>query len=140
MIKCSKCGENKSTDEFSVTGKKNYKRHSCKTCWAKYHKKYGIDNKEKISEYQRSKRLQRDYGLSVDKFNKMVKNQNNCCAICSEIFKEIPCIDHNHSTGKVRKLLCNSCNKGLGHFRDNPSNLVKALDYLCEFSEEYAVA
>jgi len=39
-------------------------------------------------------------------------------------------VDHNHNTNKVRGLLCNHCNRGLGHFRDNTETLLKAIDYL----------
>jgi hypothetical protein len=63
----------------------------------------------------------------------MFADQNGCCAICgvhqSEVSKRFS-VDHNHSTGKVRGLLCNHCNRGLGHFRDDPMLLEFAAQYL----------
>jgi Recombination endonuclease VII len=50
------------------------------------------------------------------------------CAICGS--EENLHIDHDHNTGKIRALLCRSCNIGLGHFKDEPSLLVRGVDYL----------
>lgn len=75
------------------------------------------------------------YGLSKDEYDKMVLKQNGKCYICK---KKQPLhinngelnIDHDHKTGKVRGLLCNSCNTGLGQFRDDRAALKRALRYL----------
>ena len=50
------------------------------------------------------------------------------CMICGSIEKLV--VDHDHKTNEVRGMLCNHCNRGLGHFRDNPKTLSKAIDYL----------
>ncbi len=42
------------------------------------------------------------------------------------------CVDHNHETGNVRKLLCHHCNRALGLLQDNPHLLARAADYLKE--------
>ena len=52
----------------------------------------------------------------------------NLCCICGE--KQELVIDHDHRTGKVRGLLCGSCNKGLGFFKDNKKYLNSAIKYL----------
>ena len=57
--------------------------------------------------------------------------QGNLCAICQTKLEE-KCLDHDHKTGKIRDLLCNNCNAGLGKFQDNPELLIKAADYLKE--------
>ena len=64
----------------------------------------------------------------------MFKEQNGVCAICGS--PEVSdrnsnlCVDHDHETGKIRGLLCNKCNRGLGYFLDNPKILKNALKYL----------
>ena len=59
----------------------------------------------------------------------MMVEQNACCAICKE-FMQSPHIDHCHKTGKVRGLLCQTCNSGLGMFHDQPDQLRAAAEYL----------
>jgi hypothetical protein len=71
----------------------------------------------------------------------MKEEQNNNCFLCgSEGFlmdtskhSEKLVVDHCHSTGKVRKLLCHNCNRALGLFQDNPEVLRKAANYLEDF-------
>ena len=64
----------------------------------------------------------------------MLTAQNNQCAICEMVFgddKETRAyIDHCHVTGKVRQLLCNKCNRGLGHFDDDLTLVRKVVEYL----------
>ncbi len=55
--------------------------------------------------------------------------QDGRCAICHEVAPRLA-IDHDHSTGAVRGILCDPCNMGLGHFRDNPELLAEAIRYL----------
>lgn len=72
-------------------------------------------------------------------YQRMVQFQDNKCAICSNTETVIDArrdrvrklaIDHDHATGKVRGLLCSSCNNGLGRFKDSPELLKKAVEYL----------
>mgnify|MGYP000019251955 FL=1 len=70
------------------------------------------------------------YGLDRHDFEAMCDSQNNCCAICAKTFTATPRIDHCHATGAIRGLLCGACNSGLGHFRDVPKSLQRAIDYL----------
>ena len=66
----------------------------------------------------------------------MLKSQNNVCAICHQKFgggrnsNSRLGIDHCHTTGKVRGLLCSNCNRGLGMFKDSEERLKNALDYI----------
>lgn len=70
------------------------------------------------------------YGLTESEYLDMFDEQGNKCAICSTSFDEVrACVDHSHETGKVRGLLCDKCNKGLGHFNDDPELLSKAIKY-----------
>ena len=71
------------------------------------------------------------YGISIDEFESLWNRQNGVCAICGISLKEIKYrIDHDHNTGKVRGLLCISCNTGVGLFKDSPVILTGAVRYL----------
>lgn len=78
-----------------------------------------------------SDRLRR-YGVTPEEYAALLDNCHGLCTICKSSDPLI--VDHNHSTGNVRGLLCNSCNTGLGLFRDNPELLAHAVDYLHEYS------
>jgi len=83
--------------------------------------------------FDRKFNLKKKYGITVEEFEQMLKNQDYKCDICklpSDSFKEWLVVDHNHTTGKVRGLLCKSCNFGLGNFKDSTFNLQNALNYL----------
>jgi hypothetical protein len=81
------------------------------------------------------------YGLTSDEFDKRLIEQDGRCAICliqlSGVGHSVdaPRVDHDHLTGMVRKILCGSCNTGLGKFKDNFDLLQRASDYLKSFSE-----
>ena len=71
--------------------------------------------------------------MTIERYDQMIESQNNCCAICNtpaSSLKKILNVDHNHSTGLVRELLCDCCNRGLGYFRDSADLLEKAMLYL----------
>ena len=77
------------------------------------------------------------YGLTKDDLNEILLQQGNKCKICQEPFiGKRPCLDHCHSKGHFRGLLCDKCNKGLGDFRDNIQSLLRAADYLNESLSE----
>lgn len=90
----------------------------------------------RISAYRT--RLNR-YGLTAERFDQMLAEQGNACAICRKSFdgesKGIH-IDHDHVTGQVRALLCTTCNTGLGAFMDSPDLLQAAIDYLATHALE----
>ena len=72
------------------------------------------------------------YGITTDTYYQMLKSQNGVCKICSQACltgREL-CVDHCHTTGKVRGLLCGKCNSGLGSFNDNIQSLKMAIEYL----------
>lgn len=76
--------------------------------------------------------LLKKYGLTTTDFEAMVAHQGNGCAICSVPFRNTPHIDHDHSTGQVRGLLCYSCNVAVGNFKDDPQLLLNAAKYLMD--------
>jgi uncharacterized protein (UPF0264 family) len=82
----------------------------------------------------KNSRLMCDYGITIDEYEAMEKNQGLGCAICGGIQSDDRglAVDHNHDTGKVRGLLCSSCNRAMGGFKDSSVLLRKAADYLDE--------
>lgn len=101
---------------------------------SKAFKNWSTKNKDRL----RGTRLLRQYGISNETYIEMFESQLGLCAICGESQQGITkdgesrflCIDHCHSTGKVRELLCARCNAGLGQFKDNPDLLINASKYL----------
>ena len=88
-----------------------------KEYYLNYHKEYNRKNSKIISIKNRERRLIKKYNLSIDKYNKMLQQQNNKCAICKIDQKEFDrplSVDHNHLTGQVRGLLCVICNTNVG--------------------------
>lgn len=115
----------------------------CKICSKKETKKRYHKNKSD-PEFIKRKRIsslfsaiKTKYGLTKDDYNELLNKQNGVCVICKEVNnKEIKgtavnlAVDHCHKTGKIRGLLCNNCNSGLGFFKDNIELLNEAISYL----------
>lgn len=79
----------------------------------------------------RKHKLKAIYGLTLEQFDEMYAHQEGQCAICkSYALKNSICIDHNHSTGKVRSLLCRKCNAAIGLMDENITVLKAAIAYL----------
>jgi len=72
------------------------------------------------------------YGLSDEQFEAILEAQGGACPICTIKFAKDnpPCVDHDHLTGENRGLLCHTCNRALGYFRDNIIFLERAVIYL----------
>lgn len=152
MKRCCKCKLDKPIEDFSKNQSK------CKECDKAYYlsnqekrkmymrsftKKHYIKNKDiinkKLKVYRDKHKPQYDeygykyrYNLTMDQLRQMFVSQNGCCAICNDKFKsrQQTHIDHNHTTGKVRQLLCRRCNTMLGFAKENISILAKAVEYL----------
>lgn len=85
-------------------------------------------------EYDLELHMKRQYGLGFVEYNKMLEKQNGVCAICNSTppnhHKKRLNIDHCHTTGRVRGLLCDACNRALGLLKDSPELMLKAISYL----------
>jgi len=88
-------------------------------------------------EYLKKYRMKARYGITLEEYDVMNEEQNGQCAICGttggkyeETKKCGLSVDHCHETGTIRGLLCNDCNTGIGHFKDNPQLLNNAYEYL----------
>ena len=80
-------------------------------------------------EWQRRKRYDKVYRISLAEYDAMRKRQNGACAICKRADRAL-CVDHCHACGKVRGLLCGKCNSVLGFCGDRPAQLLAAAAYL----------
>lgn len=79
----------------------------------------------------RKKNLKRKYGITVKVYDTMLAEQNGKCTVCDATpGKRRLCVDHDHTTGKVRELLCNHCNAALGQVDDNIEILTNLIAYL----------
>lgn len=127
---CTKCHIEKPITEFHKdSGKKDGLRNDCKCCAKVKAKQHYNSDPLKAKDYN----LNRYYGISLDQFNQMLKAQNGRCAICGTAApggKGTWKVDHCHNSNKVRALLCNSCNVGIGHLKHSISTLEKAILYL----------
>jgi len=134
-IYCKKCKDYFPEDHFNKF-KYNEVRGIPYTCKNNKRKggKYESINKYEIDsyEYSRDMALRRMYGTSLEEFNKLLFNQNNCCKICNKEYTENKkfVIDHCHNTGKIRGILCNECNAAIGRLLDNSNLLKLAKEYL----------
>lgn len=130
---CGKCGETKPLERFTkTTGNKCGYRSPCKDCNNAYYAKRRIEKYEEVRTYERKfhkqRRLRYEYGITEDVYNHMKSLQNDQCAICKRETTLV--IDHCHSTGAVRGLLCSKCNTGIGMFKENLVSLQTAIQYL----------
>jgi protein-arginine kinase activator protein McsA len=119
---CYKCGSFK---KFVTSA-------GCHKCYYTPSKEYFIDwnrrNPEKIELYKKRGRLAR-YKLTVEQYDALHFLQGGKCSICQNPIINLH-VDHDHKTGKVRGLLCNNCNTGLGSLRDSLEILKSAVKYL----------
>lgn len=89
--------------------------------------------------YKINKELQRKYGITPEDYENMMEYQDHSCKICNVFHEDAATtrgrrlvVDHCHTTGKVRGLLCVKCNAGIGMFNDKIDNLISAISYLKE--------
>lgn len=117
---CSDCGENKPWSDYILmpSGKP---RNKCKSCAVKI----SVERNHRIT-----------YGITLEQRDNLVKEQDYKCAICGkheqDSVKQKLCVDHCHTSGKVRGMLCSNCNVMLGQAKDNIDILISAISYLQE--------
>lgn len=87
-------------------------------------------NPERVKKTQRESKLRRLYGVEPNDYRRMLEEQGGTCAICHRSSKSRLVVDHDHRSGQVRGLLCDSCNQGIGKLRDDVSILESAIEYL----------
>ncbi len=90
-------------------------------------------SKEEVRRRDRARQRRRAYAISDEFYEDMKARQNNCCDICGKHAsenKQALAIDHCHDTGKIRGLLCSTCNLALGYLNDNINLFANAIKYL----------
>lgn len=142
---CTSCGKTKKINQFTKSNRvKSGYASTCKKCDAKKSREYRQRNQKKVKEYNNSPervrrnyetKVQRKYGLEMTDIERMLEQQDHKCSICSvdigiSADEHTAVVDHCHTTGEIRGLLCNWCNRGLGHYEDSPSLFRKAAEYL----------
>ena len=121
ILQCKSCGAEHEQSSREI--QRNQKSMSCKN-----YKPPNWTGLEKADV-----RVRHVYGITLEKYHQMLADQNYKCAICGqedEVEGRKLAIDHCHTTGKVRGLLCGKCNRGLGLFYDNSKLLQNAILYL----------
>jgi hypothetical protein len=135
MKKCSICEIEKEINSFvKRKNRKSGYQPYCKDCHNKKARKNYSSTR--MREYD----LNKNYNITISDYDKLLKEQNSCCAICfihidsvNKKHKKNFCVDHCHDTGKIRGLLCDSCNRGIGLLKDNPIIINNAYNYLKRF-------
>ena len=79
---------------------------------------------------QRKHALKKKYGMSLEDYAAKLAEQGGVCIICLKPKKKRLCVDHNHETRKLRSLLCDKCNRGLGYFDEDSAAMRRAADYV----------
>ena len=113
---CTKCKKRKLLSEFPYKGaNRKGLRAWCKFCKNKEARKYRAkvkkQNPEQYTKTNFKQNIKSKYGLTIDDYNKLFQEQNGCCAVCGKHQSEIIlCVEHRHSDGLVRGLVCKTCN------------------------------
>ena len=96
------------------------------------------------SEYWRHWKMKQTYGIGLPEYMKMYAEQCGKCRVCGDerpdFGKQGLVIDHCHTEGHIRGLLCVHCNMGLGQFKDDVQRMVKAIEYLKLLTKEHAMS
>jgi Recombination endonuclease VII len=125
---CPRCEEVRPLSAFgSNKANKSGLAAYCRPC----HNRVMADNKAKNHGSIRSYFLKRRYGLTEEDVAAMLQGQAGRCLVCLHL-QPLPHVDHDHATGEIRGLLCFRCNGALGQFRDDPTVMRRAADYLEE--------
>lgn len=136
LTHCSRCGEERDGAHPAYCAecwriKREERRlQPCATCGAER-----TPGERRSPSYcdrcSRERWLVKKYGLTLDQFDALLARQDGRCAICrDESNGRMWHVDHDHNTGAVRGILCDKCNRGLGHYDEDAALLIKAAEYL----------
>lgn len=145
---CRKCLEAKPRTEFhkSHDGKHGPVLKSiCKACHAAQVRGWYGENSDRSNTNRRRLQLKSNYGLTPEQYDAMLDAQGGVCAICKRperakrqgVVLRMP-VDHCHETGRIRALLCHSCNRAIGLFGEDVGLMESAIQYLLRHKAEAA--
>ena len=131
MVRCTHCKIEQPESEYH---KRKHKINGldswCKSCKKVYRHSYFTKNIEKEKRRARIKAWKlHNIQISFDRYRELLEIQQSKCNICG-IQLDVLHVDHDHTTGNIRGLLCVKCNQGLGQFNDSCALLTKAIQYL----------
>jgi predicted nucleic acid-binding Zn ribbon protein len=139
-MKLGNCSKNLQTAQPSKYPQGYFKQKKCKVCGATFTPK--APSEHTCSEYCRryshvEAYYKRCYGITIEQYLDIAESQNFVCAICKQenfpmgmSHSGLLVVDHDHSSGKVRGLLCHNCNRALGLLQDSIPTLSAAVSYL----------
>jgi hypothetical protein len=96
-------------------------------------KRWTPEQRERARQYKRAYQLQKRYGITVEQYDELLAAQGGKCAICQTTRRgtyNVLDVDHCHQTGKVRGLLCTSCNSAIALLGDDAEGVGRALKYM----------
>ena len=148
MKTCTGCEQAKPLTEFWPDGRRTGGLQArCKPCKAAAAKQWRGANKHKAAERywsnpagERERHLVRKYGVTLERYREMLEQQGGACAICRKTQQRAFDVDHCHTTGRVRGLLCTNCNRMIGHAADDADRLRAAAAYLERIVPQVAAA
>ena len=135
MKTCTKCGETKAKTEFYLHKHTKDKLASlCKHCYKLNEQRWKEENPEAYKLSCRRRNLKKKFGITIEEYMRIYDKQQGKCACCGE---EKPSegisglvVDHSHTSGEVRELLCTQCNTALGLLKENADIVNKLLEYI----------
>lgn len=125
-------GDKKREWQMEYNRKNRAKINAAQREWAK-------KNPEKSKLYQRKSDFKAHYGITIEQYDKMFDKQQGFCAIClrhQKLFSLRLAVDHSHKTGKIRGLLCSSCNTALGLIGEENQTLQRMVAYIMIHDKE----
>jgi hypothetical protein len=131
---CTRCGIEKSvTDFWAQRTRGNRPNPECKSC--SLIRSRARPYTKRTPTQTRKYNLKNKYGISLQEYQDMFDKQEGLCGICQQPPKtgQLLFVDHSHTSGKVRNLLCSRCNTILGHIECNPTILPGIVNYLKEY-------
>ncbi|MFD5697441.1 endonuclease VII domain-containing protein [Streptomyces lasiicapitis] len=144
--RCTKCLEDKPRTEFYKSHDGKYGpvlKSICKLCHTAQVRGWYGEHSDRSNTNRRRLQLKQNYGLTPDEYDAMLSAQGGVCAICKRPERvkrqgklvRMP-VDHCHETGRVRALLCHSCNRAIGLLGDDTELLRAATEYLLRHKAE----